>query len=387
MFDNFAFISKLHKLCLLTSSYLYKHGEIMANSISKQDFRLFLPETVWLEPEHFIKANQISSKDIRKNNDSWQVYLNTLALLAFEVWLQERLPDKLIAKDTNSIETAGNLKVGEFKFCAIATEHLLEEIVNIPLSLIENPFDSAHFYVLLEVLEEEEEVLIRGFISYNQLIEIKSNTELPISEGCYQLPLSLFDMEPNHLLVYQHYIKASEFTAPVAENQVDRVSEKVSNLARSTTTKLSQWFQGVINEGWQAIDSIYNPELNLAFSTRNFVEDTKRAKIIDLGINLANRRVALLINISPHKPTDSKDESSEEKIHVVAQLYPMGGEKYLPQNIKLLLISKAGKTLQEVTSRIQDNYIQLKPFKGEPGKKFSIQISLGDMIVNESFEL
>ncbi|MGB6300013.1 MAG: DUF1822 family protein [Rivularia sp. (in: cyanobacteria)] len=357
----------------------------MANSISKQDFRLLLPETVWLEPEHFIQANQASSAKVTNGSDSWQVYLNTLAILAFEVWLKERLPDKLIVKDTNFIETAGNLKIDQFKFCAIAIEHLLSEVVNIPLSLIENPKYSAHFYVLLEVLEEEEEVIIRGFLPYNQLMEIKSNCELPISEGCYQLPLSVFDMEPSHLLVYQHYIQASEFAAPVAKNQVD-ISENLSNLIRTTTTKLSQWFQGAIDEGWQIIDSFTYQELNLAFRTK-IGENTKRAKIIDLGINNGNKKVALLINISPEKPTDSKDQSSEEKINVVAQLYPMDGEKFLPQNIKLLLISKAGKTLQEVKSRIHDNYIQLKPFKGQVGKKFSIQISLEDMIVNENFEL
>jgi hypothetical protein len=55
--------------------------------------------------------------------------------------------------------------------------------------------------------------------------------------------------------------------------------------------------------------------------------------------------------------------------------------------MKLMLLSKAGKTLQEVTARTQDNYIQLKTFKGEPGRKFSIKVTLGDVSVNENFEL
>jgi hypothetical protein len=40
-----------------------------------------------------------------------------------------------------------------------------------------------------------------------------------------------------------------------------------------------------------------------------------------------------------------------------------------------------------VRSRPQDSYIQLKSFKGEPGKRFSIEISLGDVSVKEEFEL
>ncbi len=357
----------------------------MLNSTYSPDLRLLLPETVWLEPEHFLLAQKISSSDTTNLNDSWQAYLNALALLAFEEWLCERLPNKVISRDASFIETAGNLKIDDFKFCAIATEHLLDEVVKIPQAVIENPEYSAHFYVILEVLEEEEEVIIRGFVPYKQLIEIKSSFKLSVDRSCYQLPLSLFDMEPSHLLVYQRYVQASEFALPVVDSRVT-LCENVSELVSSTTTKLSQWLQGVIDEAWQTIDSIYNPELNLAFSTRNIDLATKKAKIIDLGIDFGNRKVALLVNISPDKSAESKGESSQEKINVLAQLYPMSGEKYLPPNIKFMLISKAGKTLQEVTSRIQDNYIQLKPFKGQVGKKFSIQITLEGISFKENFE-
>ncbi|MEB3216755.1 MAG: DUF1822 family protein [Nostocales cyanobacterium 94392] len=362
----------------------------MPNSIYSQDLRLLLPETVWLEQEHFLLAHQISSSQITNATDAWQVYLNTLALLALEVWLQERLPNQVVLRDINFIATAGNLKIGEYKFCAIATEHLLSETIAIPQQLIANPESSAHFYVVLEVLEEQEEVVIRGFLPHKQLVEVKSNLELPISEGCYQVPLTLFDIEPNHLLLYQHYVKAAEFAVSVASNKVTQVSENVSKILHSTATKLSEWLQGVIDEGWQTIDSLCNPQLGLAFSTRNLDKDTKRAKIIDLGIDLGNRKVVLLLNISPETsfPVDSniKRDENQEKIKVVAQLYPMGEERFLPQDIKLILLSKSGKVLQEVTSRIQDNYIQLKPFKGEAGKQFSIQINFENTIIKEDFE-
>ncbi len=353
----------------------------MINSIDSQDFRLSLTESVWLEAEHFSLAQKITSP-LTANPLSWQAYLNSLALLGFEEWLRGRLSVITISRDTTVIETAGYLKVGEFKFCAIATEHLLDEIASIPEAVVEKPELAAHFYVLLEVLEEEEEVIIRGFLPYHQLIEFKNNFKLLINEGYYQIPLSAFDMEPNHLLTYQRYVKVSEFALPVADSKSTQVRENLSELASKTTTKLSQWFQEVVDEAWQTIDSIANPELNLAFSTRSIEKETKKAKIIDLGIDNGSQKVALVVNLSP----DELDQISE-KINVSVQLYPMSGEKFLPQNLKLLMISKAGKTLQEVTSRIQDNYIQLKPFKGEPGKKFSIQFSLGNVIFREHFEL
>ncbi len=110
----------------------------------------------------------------------------------------------------------------------------------------------------------------------------------------------------------------------------------------------------------------------------NNEEDTKRAKLIDLGIQLGDLTVALLINIV---------QEEEGRLHVLIQLYPTDGEDYLPPNLRITLLSKVGKILQEVTSRSQDNYIQLKPFKGEVGRVFCVKVELGDISVQEEFEL
>jgi Protein of unknown function (DUF1822) len=360
----------------------------MPNLNSTQDFRLLLPEIVPLEAEHFALAFSTSSLNNDVDN-AWQTYLNTLALLAFEAWLASEIDDigavkshkkQVIHRDMKQIAIAGSLKLGDYNFCAIATEHLLNELVNIPQEVIEQPQLIPHFYVLLEVLEEEEEVVIRGFLPYNQLIQIQNNLQLPVHDGAYQIPFSYFDIEPNHILAYYLHTQPSEFTVPIVDrqaNQVNPVSQIGENL-----TKLSQWLQGVLDEAWQTIDSLANPELALALSSRNTNQDTKKAKIINLGLDLISKKFALLVSISPDVSDDTQG-----KISVLAQLYPLEGEKFLPQNIKLMLLSKAGKILQEVTARTQDNYIQLKTFKGTPGIKFSIQVSLGDVSVNENFEL
>ncbi len=348
----------------------------MPNSTSPQNLRILLQETAWLEPEHFALAQKTSSLEKTDHNTSWQIYLNTLALLGFEVWLQKRLPNKVIARDISQITTAGNLKVDEFKFCTIASDNLLSEVVNIPKVIIENYQNFAHFYVVVEVLEEEEQVVIKGFLSYNQLIESRNNLKLSISDDCYRLPLSLFDMEPNHLLIYQRYVEASEFAPPIVDSQVSQISEK-------TPTKLSDWLKGLIDESWQALDSIKKAKLNLEFSVRKISKHNKKFKIIGFELNSECRQVALLIGIS----VDSKDNKSKEKLSVLAQLIPMNEDNFLPHKIELSLISKAGKVLQTITSRIQDNCIQLNVFKGEIGKKFSIKVSLGNSSITEKFEL
>ncbi|MUG91167.1 DUF1822 family protein [Scytonema sp. UIC 10036] len=342
-------------------------------SITPTKIGLILPESVWLEPEHFYQATQISNQ-IMNETKQWQIYLNSLGLFGFEQWLTARLPEQSIQKQTHVIETCAQLQLGEFKFCVISTEHLLDEVVSIPENIIHAPELVAHFYVVLEVSEEQEEVIIRGCLRYDQLVTYCSSDRL--HDGSYQLGLSVFDSEPNHLLHYYLHLEPSSIPLPVASTE--KVSDKLLTYFNETRTKLSQWFQGACDEGWEIIDSMLDRETNVAFNIRQTQAGVKRAKLIDLGVQLGHQTVALLVNIT---------EETEEKLGVLIQLHPTNGERVLPSNIKLTLFSKAGKTLQEVTSRTQDNYIQLKPFKGEAGKRFSLEISLEDTRVRENFEL
>ena len=336
------------------------------------DFRLLLPEVIWLKPEHFKQAREIRSQ-VRSEAHQWQIYLNSLALQSFEEWLKERIPNQSFSRE--KISGAGShLQVGEFKFWVIATEHLLDEVVNVPQNGIDN-LEQTNFYVLLEVLEEQEEVVFRGFMSYDQLVNYRSKVNLQLEDGCYQLPLSEFDAEPNHLLYYCRFLEPTEF--PLGVSAETKVEEKLLEHLKKTTTKLSQWLQGNFDEGWHAIDALINPKTNLALSIRNVEEGAKRCKLIDLGMQLGSQTVALLVNIT----------EVEEKLSILIQLHPTGGKKYLPPELKLTLLSDPGKTLQQVQARGQDNYIQLKPFKGEVGKRFSIEVNLLDISAREDFEL
>lgn len=339
--------------------------------VNSTDFRLLQPETIWLESEQFDRAREISDRVRNEAHLTWQTYLNALALLGFEQWLRERIPDKPINLDMKRIETACYLNVGEFKVGAIATEHALDELVNVPQAVIERPELAAHFYVVLEVDEEQQQVIIRGVLRYDQLVNYQNQFPLQLTrDGYYQLPLPLFDAESNHLLFYCRFLQPAAIPLPVAE-------QKERTHLQETRTKLSQWLQGVFAEGWQVIDALITPEVNLALSTRNAELGTKRCKLIDLGMQLGSHTVALLVTVC---------QETEEKLGISMQLHPTGEDRYLPPNLKLTLLSKAGKILQEVTSRGQDNYIQLKSFRGEPGKRFSIEVSLGDVRIREDFE-
>ena len=339
------------------------------------DLRLLLSEVICLEPEHFEQATEISSQ-VRSEAQQWQTYLNTLALSGFEEWLRERIPARPVNREPNVIEPICHLKVGEFKYGLIATEHLLDEVVSVPQAAINRPELAAHFYVVLEVAEEQEEVIIRGSLRYDQLDNYRSTVNLQLRDSYYQLPLSLFDVEPNHLLFYSRYLEPSAIPLPVAS--AERVQDSLLFVIQSTRTKLSQWLQGVLDEGWLSFDTLIGTEANLAWSTRNASEGAKGGKLINLGMQLGIQTVALLVTVTPE---------ADEKVGILVQLHPTEGKRHLPANVQLTLRSRAGKTLQSTQSRRQDNYIQLRLFKGKPGTRFSVEVSLGDVKVREDFEI
>ena len=342
---------------------------------AQTDFRLLLPESIWLETEDLDRAKNIIQRATHESNQ-WQVYLNTLALFGLEKWLKERMPEQSISTSEQIIENTGRLNIGEFKVCAIATDNLLDELVELPRNVLESPELTTHFYALVEVLEEQEEVIFRGCLNYDQLINYRERINLQPQNNFYQLPLSLFDTEPNHLLFYCRFLKPKSISLPVGSAQM--TTAKSPKYVRESTTKLSQWLQNIFDETWQTIDSLVNPEANLGYGLRNADEEVKRAKLIDLGMQLGQQNVVLLVKIKG---------IPNGKLAVSIQLHPGGEARHLPPNLKLTLLSKAGKNLQQVQSRTQDNYIQLKPFRGEKGKRFQIQVSLGSLSITENFEL
>jgi hypothetical protein len=363
---------------------------MLNNPLSSSSLRLLLSEVIELNKIHFDIEKEMKKRVNEQEDVLWQRYINTLAIFGLKEWVNKKMLELPINIDNSSLfknqsaqinEVICNIEIGDFKACVLPVEHLLDEIVFIPEYAVRSRDFAAHFYIIVEVLEEEEEVIIRSFLRYDQLIKYISllNNSEP-KNGGYEIPLSIFDMEPNHLFYYCNYLKTNSIIIheTISKSPVSTVSIESQNYANKTTTKLGKWLQDIFEESWYAIDALVSPEANLAFSTRNLIMAARRGKLIDLGMQLGHKTVALLVNIT---------EEPEDKVGILVQLHPTCGDRYLPSNVTLKLLSKAGKTLQEVQARHQDNYIQLKPFKGESGKCFSIEVSILDIKICEKFEI
>lgn len=120
---------------------------------------------------------------------------------------------------------------------------------------------------------------------------------------------------------------------------------------------------------WTAVESLWQIDPGNAAATR-------RVKLIDLGLHVNGKTVALAIALV---------EKSDQRMGVMLRVYPTGDEPYLPPGLKLILIDDANQSY-EVTARRKDLYIQRK-FSAHSGEGFRVRIALGEASVTESFVL
>jgi hypothetical protein len=161
-------------------------------------------------------------------------------------------------------------------------------------------------------------------------------------------------------------------------NQIRQVAS-----THKTAVNLRKWFENAFEEGWQAVETILGTKQNLALvreATRIHSKvNVKRAKMLDLGIELGEKSVVLAIAIF---------QNGDETIEVLVQVHPSRSQTYLPPNLRLTMLDETNEVLQpEVRSRSQDNYIQLKRFNGQTGDRFRIQIALDEFNIIEDFVL
>jgi hypothetical protein len=180
-----------------------------------------LTETIPLEPEQFDQAVELSEQignEVRK----WQVYLQALALLSFEEWLQQREPEISLERErasvlqpqyANAINAVCNLNVGEFKVCLIPNISFSDEEVIVPRAIIDLPEFTAHFYVVIGIEEELEVAAIRGFLRHDQLVNYQPQLQAE-ADWTYQLPLAWFNREPDELLLYLQCLEPTAIPLP-----------------------------------------------------------------------------------------------------------------------------------------------------------------------------
>jgi Protein of unknown function (DUF1822) len=345
--------------------------------IDDNDFYSFDEEEISLTEEQIAEAVRISDP-VTDRELQWQVYMSALALAGFTGWLEER--DDRLKIDTSEckllsgspqIAAADRLQIGGFKVCVVAKGALDGDYVNIPHALVQHPAEAAHFYILVEVLEEMAQALMYGFIRYDRLQQyLKAEPLERFSDGTCDLPVGWLNLEFDELLSYLRCFNPSAIPLP-STNQIPTI--------------INQWLQGVIQAGWQTIEQIESLVNTPTFAFRSPVlqyatrsrqpNSIELGKVIDLKIGSEKISTALVIDVAPIQNGDEFD--------IWAQLYPIDRDTLLP-NIQLSILENTGEVLLETNSRNADFIIQFN-FTASVSDRFNIKINLGDAEVIEQY--
>lgn len=358
--------------------------------VCSQDWRRQLsPKLIWLEPEHFEEAKKISFRNLEEAHQ-WKLYLNALALFGFEQWLLETSPNLYHHQDSFSIleqnlskisDVVGKVKLGNFTLYLIAVDNLNDEFISIPKAVINSPELAAHFYVLIEVLAEEEQLNVYGFLRHDQIVKYYNLGNCTIqNNSSYLIQLNWFDRELNNLLLSARFLEVSAIPLPSAFN-----INHIQNTASKKIVKLTDWLNGVFAEGWQATEIIWQTlpiNLDAGFArsvNKSNSYEISGAKLFDFGIQLNSDSFALVVN--------QKNEVNNDK-DILVQILP-SNHQHLPLGLQLKVTLNPNtpeSESQTVTARSNDNAIQLE-FIESPGKKFKVEISFNDAVVTEEFVL
>ena len=237
------------------------------------DFESFSETGIELTSEQLERAIELSDR-LENPDRQWQTYLNSLALFGFTTWLESR---SLSIDDTNCsvyqpqyanyIDGVFNLLVGEYKICLLTNGVSIDEFITVDRAVIELPEYAAHFYVLVNVVEEQQEVSIDSFISHDEILARKQAANLIADpDWTYELPLIWFNPEADDLLLQLRCLEPNAIALPatVSNNIQSQLESLIPQLqSGSALHQILTWEQGaVILSNFDLISWLYQLQTN-----------------------------------------------------------------------------------------------------------------------------
>lgn len=175
--------------------------------------------------------------------------------------------------------------------------------------------------------------------------------------------------------------------AKVPLNQLQSVDDLLDYLTakeQSAKVNIRQWLEGLITEGWVSIEEIFNPRELALRCARNF--SITRCKKVDIGLQFNGESVILIIKLNPKNKDiiDMKNQNHGE-IDIIVQVQPdLEKSVCLPPGLKLAVIDEDEKQVDAVTSRQNDNWVEIE-LSAKLNEEFCVEIILGESKVTQEF--
>jgi len=341
-------------------------------------------------PRSHLQTAQKFAKEQPNPKIAQRVYFNTLAVLAVNNYLQlmdveTRLeesdswnPVVRMCADTADLIVQG---LGRLE-CRSLSKTTSDRKSEQPLFVIPPEVCSDRIgYLAVEIDEDEKEALLLGF------------TPTPGTGEIYIQNLRSLDDFLDHLDdLAQPKVHLRQWFANVVEAGWQEVELLLGTSLEPPERDggVAQKVKNALDTGVRGIETLLgNPnaqQLQFRGSSRSPQEglfnqllpeaEVMRAKLLDLGMQLKNQTVTLLVAINPEP---------DDKVNICVQVHPAGSQKYLPPRLTLALLQADSQVLQSVESRSQDLCIQLRPFTVWPGTDFKLRVAWDGVGIAETF--
>ncbi|MEH2422197.1 MAG: DUF1822 family protein [Nostoc sp.] len=385
------------------------------------------PQELLLEISPSLQTSSWQESKIYATSSScWRAYMNQVCLDAFLNWVKtEYVPEASVWYSSPGIPAFWEFVNGtaivlkEKRVVLIPSEAIDDSELEVPQEWVDIPTWAADYYLAVQVTPDGKWVRIWGYITHQ---ELKSLAHYDQVDRTYCIDARHLIKDLNAFWITYQFCGTEEMKAAIAPlpqlsiAQVEYVQQLFSNssvtffrLAVPFTTwgmlleneqwrqwlyqqrqqaqfpqvqvNLSRWLEQIYDASWQAIEIFFEPNSSsLAFNLRSSSglnpATIKRAKLIDLGMEIEAQKVILLVALIPE---------ANQQVRIRVQLHPACNQPYLPANIKLVLLSDQGEIIQQAQARVQDIYVQLKLFDGEVGEFFSIQVAVDSCQIRENF--
>jgi Protein of unknown function (DUF1822) len=376
------------------------------------------PESLWLKIPDSVQASAWEQANKLSFPVRQQAYLNYLCQATILLTTVEHFVDAQLAEDRSDFWILGingfSISLDAQQLVIVPSNALDLDELRIPQEWVDVPKLAADYYLAAQVDTAEKLIRIWGYTTHRQLKAVghydscdrtyslerdaviedvnsfwlrrqhfsAESTQSPTLE---QSPVSLdaltqsLEKLADPTLIFPRRAVAFDLWAAIVGNENWRrmLIERRRQLANPSTepeavNHLGQWFENRFEAGWQTIHQAIAPHLIGAF----MVNQVKRAKLLDLTVELLNYQVALMITLG----------KTEDSTTVQASLYPTGEQTALPPNLKLSILTQTGEVFKEVTSRSDDEFICYR-FDADSGDRFDVRVTLGSSSVTEMFQV
>ena len=173
---------------------------------------------------------------------------------------------------------------------------------------------------------------------------------------------------------------------------LDRFPDYLNQLTPTPSSErpvvLQRWLENLIEGGWEGVESLME-ELRSQQPVFNFriplsridsiapsEAGVKQGKFLALG-EAPDHQVLFLVGIAPAQ--------MPPEFNITVELYPTGNQSYLPRSLQLTLIDQTGSPVLQAEGRDSEG-LEFQ-FRGEPGERFSVKVSLNQLNLIETFEI